>query len=157
MHITFRGFGAALVVAVGALLGAAPAAAQAMVEGNWKSGNGSEIVIAPCSAGYCGTLTKPAVSDADLAKYGDAQTAMASFVDEHNEDKSLRERPLVGLEMLRIKATNNPWYFEGEVYNPSDGKTYSGAITVLGADAMMLKGCALFVFCREEQWNRVTQ
>jgi uncharacterized protein (DUF2147 family) len=144
-----------LIAALALASTAAPAAAQSMVEGAWKSGNGSEIVIATCSAGYCGTLTKPAVSAEDLAKYGDAQTAMQSFVDEHNEDKSLRSRPLVGLQLLSVRGTNNPWYFEGEVYNPSDGKTYGGAITVVGADAMMLKGCAVFVFCKEEQLTRV--
>ena len=151
----FRGTLFGLTAAIALAVSAAPAAGQAMVEGAWKSGNGSEIVIAPCPAGFCGILTKPAVSAEDLAKYGDAETAMKSFVDEHNDDKSLRTRPLVGLELLNVKGTNNPWYFEGEVYNPSDGKTYGGAINMLGADAMMLKGCALFVFCKEEQWTRV--
>jgi uncharacterized protein (DUF2147 family) len=146
---------AALAMALGLMAFAPPAAAQAMVEGTWRSGNGSEIAIAPCSAGFCGTLTKPAVSQADLAQYGDAETAMRSFVDEHNENAALRSRPLVGLELLRVQATPNPWYFEGQVYNPSDGKTYLGAITVTGADLMQLKGCALYVFCKEEQWSRV--
>ena len=144
-----------LIAALAMAVSIAPAAAQAMVEGSWKSGNGSEIVIAPCATGFCGTLTKPAVSAEDLAKYGNAETAMKSFVDDKNEDKTLRSRPLAGLELLSVQATNNPWYFEGQVYNPSDGKTYSGTINVLGADTMMLKGCALFVFCKEEQWTRV--
>ena len=155
--------GAATMIRIGVLAaaivlgGAGTAAAQAMVEGAWRSGNGSEITIAPCAQGYCGTITRPAVSDADLARYGDAETAMRSFVDEHNEDAALRGRPLIGLDILRVQATTNPWYFEGEVYNPSDGKTYSGAITVTGADSMMLKGCALLVFCREEAWTRVVR
>ena len=150
-----RGVLFGLIAGLALAVSAAPAAAQAMVEGNWRSGNGSEIVVAPCSQGYCGTITKPAVSDADLAKYGDAQTAMKSFVDENNAEASLRSRPLIGLDILRIKGTDNPWYFEGEVYNPSDGKTYGGAVTMVGADAMVLKGCALYVFCKEEQWTRV--
>lgn len=145
-----------LLIAVLAFGGAvAPAAAQAIVEGTWRSGNGSEIEIAPCSVGFCGTITRPAVSDADLAKYGDAETAMQSFVDDKNKDKGLRNRPLIGLAILRVKATTNPWYYEGDVYNPSDGETYSGAVTVIGADAMVLKGCVLFVLCKEEQWSRV--
>jgi uncharacterized protein (DUF2147 family) len=150
-----RGTLLGLIAAVALAASVGPVAAQAMVEGSWRSANGSEIVITPCAAGFCGMLTKPAVSAEDLAKYGDAETAMKSFVDDKNEDASLRSRPLVGLELLNVKGTDNPWYFEGEVYNPSDGKTYSGAINVLGADAMMLKGCALFVFCKEEQWTRV--
>jgi uncharacterized protein (DUF2147 family) len=152
----FRGILVGVVAAVAIAATAAPAAAQSMVEGSWRSGNGSEIVIATCAQSFCGTLTKPAVSAEDLAKFGDAETAMKSYVDDKNEDKSLRTRPLVGLGLLTVKGTDNPWYFEGEVYNPSDGKTYSGSINVLGADAMMLKGCALFVFCKEEQWTRVT-
>lgn len=149
---------AAAAIVATALLGAAsPAAAQAMIEGAWRSGNGSEIAITPCSSGFCGAITVPAVSDADLARYGDAETARRSFVDEHNADAALRTRPLVGLDILRVRATGNPWHFEGEVYNPSDGKTYSGAVTVTGADTMILKGCAVIVFCREEQWTRVVR
>jgi uncharacterized protein (DUF2147 family) len=155
MTRSIRAWATGVAFVLGTAAMASPAAAQAMVEGSWRSGNGSEIVIAPCAAAYCGTLTKPAVSAEDLARYGDAETAMRSFVDEHNENASLRSRPLVGLELLRVQATPNPWYFEGQVYNPSDGKTYSGAITVLGADAMQLKGCALVVFCSEEVWSRV--
>ena len=150
-----RGVLVGLIAGVGAGRERGAGCGSGDVEGNWRSGNGSEIVVAPCSQGYCGTITKPAVSDADLAKYGDAQTAMKSFVDENNAEASLRSRPLIGLDILRIKGTDNPWYFEGEVYNPSDGKTYGGAVTVVGADAMVLKGCALYVFCKEEQWTRV--
>jgi uncharacterized protein (DUF2147 family) len=154
MNLTAR-LGAIAAVLVGTILGSAPAAAQAIVEGTWRSANGSEILIAPCAAGYCGTLTKPSVSAHDISKYGDSETAMKSFLDEHNEEASLRSRPLLGLELLNVKGTGNPWYYEGQVYNPSDGKTYSGAITVVGADTMQLKGCALYVFCKEEQWSRV--
>jgi uncharacterized protein (DUF2147 family) len=144
--------GAVLLAAAG---WSAPAAAQAIVEGTWRSANGSEIVIAPCPAGFCGTLTKPSVAAHDISKYGDAETAMKSFLDEHNEEPSLRSRPLLGLELLNVKGTDNPWYYEGQVYNPSDGKIYSGSINVVGADTMQLKGCAFVVFCKEEQWSRV--
>jgi uncharacterized protein (DUF2147 family) len=134
----------------------APASAQAIVEGSWRSGNTSEIVIAQCAEGLCGSISKPYVSPEDLARYGDADTAMRSFTDANNKDAALRARPLLGLAILKVKATANPWYFEGEVYNPSDGSTYSGAITVTGADTMQLKGCAFIVLCKEEQWTRVT-
>lgn len=155
MHTSRRmGFAVlALLLAAGAMT--TPAAAQSMVEGTWRSANGSEIDIAPCTAGFCGTLTKPSVSAHDISKYGSAEAAMQGFLDEHNEDASLRGRKLLGLELLQVQGTNNPWYYEGKVYNPSDGKTYSGAINMVGADTMMLKGCALIVFCKEEQWARV--
>jgi uncharacterized protein (DUF2147 family) len=156
MNLTVR-LAAITAVLVGFAAFSAPAAAQAIVEGTWRSANGSEILIAPCPAGFCGALTKPSVSAHDISKYGDAETAMKSFLDEHNEDASLRSRPLLGLELLNVKGTDNPWFYEGRVYNPIDGKTYDGSITVVGADTMQLKGCAFMVFCKEEQWSRVVE
>lgn len=144
-------------VAVWLALSGAVSAAAAIVEGTWQSGNGSEIVLGPCPEGYCGTISKPFVPPEDLAKYGDAETAMRAYTDSNNKDVSLRGRPLLGLAILKVKATTNPWYYEGEVYNPADGSTYSGAITVTGADAMVLKGCAFIVLCKEETWTRVAK
>jgi uncharacterized protein (DUF2147 family) len=151
-HRLWLELGLALLMSAGLC---APATAQDAVSGAWRSADGSELVIAACPAGFCGTLTKPSVSREDIAKHGSEQAAMESFIDERNPDEALRSRPLIGLEILRVSATANPWFFEGQVYNPTDGKTYSGAITVTGADTMVLKGCAVFVFCREEQWTRV--
>lgn len=132
-----------------------PAAAASVVEGTWRSGNTSEIVIVPCGDGFCGVISKPYVPPDQLAKYGDAETAMQAFRDENNEDASLRDRPLLGLTILNVKAGRDPNVFDGEVYNPSDGKTYSGSITMKGTDSMGLKGCVLFVLCQEETWTRV--
>lgn len=143
---------AAMVVAVGS---AGAVSAQAVVEGTWRSGNASEIVIVPCGGAFCGVISKPYVSPEELARYGDAETAMQAFRDENNSDASLRDRPLLGLTILNVKAGRNADVFDGEVYNPSDGKTYSGSITMKGTNSMALKGCALFVFCQEETWTRV--
>ena len=51
------------------------------------------------------------------------------------------------------KAGANEW--KGKLLNPEDGKTYSGVITLVGADGLNLKGCALGVFCQGETWRRV--
>lgn len=142
--------------AIALLASATPATAQAIIEGTWLSASGSQITITPCGADYCGAISAVLIPDDVRAQYGNDIAGMnAHYKDDKNKDAALRGRPLHGLPMLAVKATTNPWYFEGEVYNPQDGNTYSGAINVIGADAMMLKGCAVFVFCKEEQWTRV--
>jgi uncharacterized protein (DUF2147 family) len=51
------------------------------------------------------------------------------------------------------KTGANEW--KGSLLNPEDGKKYSGVITLVGADGLNLKGCALGVFCQGETWRRV--
>ena len=63
---------------------------------------------------------------------------------------------MLGLQILTLKATDNPWHFTGDIYNPQDGNTYSGEISVKDADSIILKGCALYVLCQEQVWTRVT-
>ena len=51
------------------------------------------------------------------------------LTDTFNEDPKLKGRPMLGLQILTLRATDNPWHFEGEIYNPQDGKTYPGPWT----------------------------
>ena len=51
------------------------------------------------------------------------------------------------------KVGANEW--KGSLLNPEDGKTYSGVITLVSANGLNLKGCALGVFCQGETWRRV--
>jgi uncharacterized protein (DUF2147 family) len=78
-----------------------------------------------------------------------------SITDVMNKDPAMRERPMLGLQILTLKATDNPWHFTGDIYNPQDGNTYSGEISVKDADSIILKGCALYVLCQEQVWTRV--
>jgi uncharacterized protein (DUF2147 family) len=52
-----------------------------------------------------------------------------------------------------VKSGDNQW--KGNLLNPDDGKTYSGVITLVDADGLNLKGCALGIFCEGETWRRV--
>ena len=51
------------------------------------------------------------------------------------------------------KTGTDEW--KGSLLNPDDGKTYKGVISLVGADGLSLKGCALGVFCQGETWRRV--
>ena len=52
----------------------------------------------------------------------------------------------------RGQVRRNAW--KGNLLNPDDGKTYSGVITLVGADGLNLKGCALGIICEGETWRR---
>jgi uncharacterized protein (DUF2147 family) len=52
-----------------------------------------------------------------------------------------------------VKTGDNEW--KGNLLDTENGKTYSGVITLVGADGLNLKGCALGIICEGETWRRV--
>jgi uncharacterized protein (DUF2147 family) len=118
-----------------------PAAAAASPAGDWLVADGSAVVrVAPCGQGaFCGKI----------AWTSDEGT------DDHNPDASKRGQNIIGTTILiDMKASgNNRW--DGEIYNPQDGKTYSGSIAVVSPDMLRVEGC-LLVFCGGENWTRTS-
>ena len=129
----------------------------APVEGVWLTTEQSELTIQACPEGYCGYITKIVVPEEIMAKYGAEIEKMdpASFYDGNNKDPALRSRPMQDLQILTLTPTNNPWFFDGKIYNPQDGNIYDGSVEILGADLIRLKGCVLYVLCQEQDWQRV--
>lgn len=148
-------------VAVLMASGLAPAMAQqalpALIEGVWLTTAQTELTIIACPTGYCGHISKIVIPEAIKEKYGDQLEAIdpAAFVDANNKDPALQGRPIHGLQILALRQTGNPMYYEGEIYNPEDGNIYSGSVAVLSPDLIRLKGCVLYVLCQEQDWSRV--
>ena len=109
--------------------------------GNWLVADKTAIIrIAPCAQAYCGTI---------------AWTSQPGL-DENNPDPSKRDRPIVGTQILMGMRPaggggGNRW--DGEIYNPENGKTYSGHVILTGPDVLRIEGCLLF-FCGGENWTR---
>lgn len=121
-----------------------PALAQD-VTGLWETGtNGAEVEIAPCGPDICGTLVT-----------SNAIKANADAKDAENNDPALRDRPLKGLTMLSGFSGGPEKWTGGKLYNPADGKTYSGTITLEGPDTLKLKGCVVAPFCKTREWTRI--
>ena len=137
-----------------ALVGAPALAADPT--GNWLVKDQTAVIrIAPCADALCGTI---------------AWTSQPGL-DENNPDPSKRNRPIVGTQiLLGMKpaggtggtggtggasgtggAGGNRW--DGEIYNPENGKTYSGHIILLSPDLLRIEGC-LLIFCGGENWTR---
>lgn len=75
-------------------------------------------------------------------------------VDGKNPKRALRNRSLVGVEIVRdLRETSPGVWSNGALYNPDDGRTYTGTVR-LKDGALELRGCALSVFCQTQTWRR---
>jgi uncharacterized protein (DUF2147 family) len=154
---------AALVQSAGAAPAVTPAPAPAPVpqtglEGTWLTDAKSEITISACPDEYCGNISKIVVPEDIYKQNKKAIDAIGAtnFTDLMNKDATLRNRPILGLQILKLHAGNKPRIFDGEIYNPQDGNTYSGYVEVLGANKIRLNGCILYnIICKGEEWTRV--
>lgn len=136
---------AALVVA----LQPSPAAAQASATGRWATqGFGSIVELQPCeddAGALCGRIRW-------LWEAND--TSGRPRTDARNPDRTLRGRALVGVQIIRGFRQSAPGLWTGgALYNPDDGRTYSGTIR-LRQNTLLLEGCALSVFCQTQVWRR---
>jgi len=80
-------------------------------------------------------------------------------MDDNNPEKSLRNRPLLGLEFLKgfDYEGNNKWD-DGTIYDPESGKTYSCYMKMLGKDKMEVKGyIGISLIGRAQTWTRVDE
>jgi uncharacterized protein (DUF2147 family) len=118
--------------------------------GTWLTENGrSRVRIANCADALCGTIVW-------LKEPNDPATGQPK-TDRNNADETKRARPLMGVAIvLSMKPSGTPDKWTGQVYNAEDGKTYSGSITMQGAAALKLEGCALGgLLCKSQTWTRV--
>ena len=75
--------------------------------------------------------------------------------DVHNPDPRLRKRSVVGIDIFRGMRRQGKRY-RGSLYNPRDGKTYSGYIEPLSANRLKLSGCVLGgLICKGQTWTRI--
>lgn len=129
----------AAILAALALAGGALAQTGGDPTGVWLTENGdSKVRISRCGGGYCGTLVS--VSGPGL--------------DTKNPDPALTSRSLVGVQIMNAGAATSDGY-EGTLYNPKDGKTYSGSLKMKGPAVVEVAGCVMSVFCKRQTWKRV--
>ena len=125
-----------MALALGAAAGPARAADPA---GLWLTETGSSrIRIAPCGGGFCGTIV----------------SAPGKGLDLKNPDPALRNRSVVDVQILDARNPDGSG-FSGSLYNPNDGKTYSGSLRLTGPNTLEVSGCVMSVFCKRQSWTRV--
>jgi uncharacterized protein (DUF2147 family) len=130
----------AILAAFGLSLLALPAQAQsADPSGTWLTQSGdTRVRIARCGAEYCGTIA-----------------ASTYQKDTNNADPKLRERNIVGVRMIWDLRPEGDGY-TGQLYNPQDGKTYTGKLKVTSPKTLQLSGCVFGgLICKSQTWTKV--
>jgi uncharacterized protein (DUF2147 family) len=129
-------------------------------EGTWRTANGTEVTIGPCATGLCGTLSWVVIpkKNAEQCRTTEKQAFASLMLDYSNPDKALQTRPLLGLTMLTLTATNDPTAFTAKVYNPEDGSTNDVQVFIMnGSSTLRIGGGCLGTMCVQSQdWPRVS-
>ncbi|MGJ0506301.1 MAG: DUF2147 domain-containing protein [Methylocystis sp.] len=58
--------------------------------------------------------------------------------------------------VLRSAAKTGPNSWKGDLFNPEDGKTYTGKITYDSPTQLTLSGCLVAFLCQSETWTRIS-
>lgn len=77
-------------------------------------------------------------------------------IDKDNPDAKLRNRPLLGMVILKNLEHDGGGEFEdGEIYDPKSGKTYSANAKLVGKDKLDLRGyVGISLIGRTSSWTR---
>jgi uncharacterized protein (DUF2147 family) len=74
--------------------------------------------------------------------------------DEHNPDAKLRDRPLIGLRVIRDFHVAEAGRWEGgKIYDPHTGKTYASKMRLAADGTLKVDGCVM-MFCQSQTWTR---
>lgn len=62
--------------------------------------------------------------------------------------------PLIGKPVIeRMRAIAPARWAGGRLYNPEDGRDYTGSLTLASANRLLVDGCVLFI-CKSQVWRR---
>ena len=77
-------------------------------------------------------------------------------LDQNNPDPAKQTQRICGLVVITGLNPTSPDTWDGYVYNPQDGETYSGNITILSDKALKVRAyIGLPIFGRSQTWTRV--
>ena len=118
------------------------------IVGIWKNGSGKgHIQIFKNGNKYYGKITW-------LTKSTDENGNPK--VDRKNANESLRDRPLIGLTMLKDFVYDDGAYSGGRIYNPSDGKEYKAYLKLDDPNNLTVRGyVGISLFGKTDNWIRV--
>jgi uncharacterized protein (DUF2147 family) len=76
--------------------------------------------------------------------------------DKKNPDPALRERPIVGMQMLRDFVYKDDEWIDGKLYNPEDGKEYRCIMSLKNKETLRVRGYIGFSWIgKTDVWTRV--
>jgi uncharacterized protein (DUF2147 family) len=127
----------------------APPAVAADPRGTWLTQDkDAALTISACGRQLCGRII-----------WLERATERGGAVrrDKNNPDPGKQTQRICGLVVIKGLEPSGPDTWAGSVYNPEDGKTYQGSITVLSPDALKVRAyLALPIFGKNQTWTRVS-
>lgn len=136
-------------LAIGLTVLSSAAAAEQRLSGTWLTEDKStRVAFQACGAADCGKIVW-------LKDPVDPETGQA-WRDKFNPDDTQKRRALIGLAIASGLKPSGDRRWVGALYDPEEGKTYTGEVQLVGQDRLQLKGCALGgLVCESEVWSRV--
>src|SRR5215831_14499252 len=123
------------------LLAGFAAAAEPQPTGEWRTADGrANVRIDDCDGVMWGIIS---------------WEKEPGGVDSYNPDPAERNHPTLGVHILRAMKPARPGLWQGEVYNPENGKTYDSKISLAAPDVLKIEGCVLGFLCGGENWTRI--
>jgi uncharacterized protein (DUF2147 family) len=114
----------------------------------------ARIEIQKCGDQYCGKIVWLKVPN--YPEGSDEGVPGTPKVDHNNPDKNLRNSPVIGLQIVHdfSYAGENKWA-GGKVYDPKNGRTYSGKLTLVSPAQLNLRGfIGISLLGRTAVWTR---
>lgn len=124
--------------------------AQEVIEGYWlnDSKEGKVEIFKHADGKYYGKL----VWLKEPNKDGKPKT------DINNKDASLRNHPLIGLNLLKGFSKDGDVFSGGTIYDPKNGKTYECKITPKDKNTLSIRGfIGISLIGRTTTWTRTTK
>ncbi|MCK9418022.1 MAG: DUF2147 domain-containing protein [Nitrospirae bacterium] len=124
--------------------------------GVWNNQEKSaKIELFKCGDKYCGKLVE--LTEPNYPEGSREGVPGTPKLDNNNPDPNLRKTPRLGLAILRdfAHAGENKWA-GGKVYDPKNGKTYSGKMTLVTPGQLEMRGfLGISLLGRTATWTRV--
>jgi uncharacterized protein (DUF2147 family) len=114
----------------------------------------AQIEIMKCGEKYCGKVVW--LKEPNYPEGSAEGVAGSPRLDHNNPEPSLRKQPILGLQILHDfgYVSRNRWA-SGKVYDPKNGKTYRGAMTLVSPNQLNLRGFIGISFLgRTTVWTR---
>ena len=104
----------------------------------------------------------------EIYKKGDKYFGKLAWIKEPNDEKgkvktdiknpnaSLRNKPILGIELLKDFVFESPKWTDGTIYDPKSGKTYSCNLTLKDQNHLSVRGyIGISLIGRSEVWKRI--
>jgi len=114
----------------------------------------AKIEIIKCGDKYCGKIVWLKVPN--YPEGSDEGVPGTPKIDHNNPDVKLRKAPVIGLRIVQdfSYAGGNSWT-GGKVYDPKNGRTYSGKLTLVSPAQLNLRGfIGISLIGRTAIWTR---